>query len=56
MQFQVPTVVLNSPEAIHEGFVKNGSTLSMRPTGTVESQPQDVGFHEGMSQTRHAMG
>lgn len=39
VQWNYPTVVLNSPQAIHEGFVKNANTLSTRHAERLEITP-----------------
>jgi len=54
---QNPTVILNSPKALHEAFIKNANTLSMRPPQTLERTPLAVlGYPDALGMIDSADG
>ena len=52
MRWKHPTVILNSPRAIHEGLVKNATTLTTRPPINMQASPlSDLGKPTGKLET-----
>ena len=52
MRWKHPTVILNSPRAIHEGLVKNANTLTTRPPVNMQASPlSDLGKPSGKLKT-----